>query len=100
MPLASTALIAGRPASVAGILISTFGRSTSHHSCLASATVAAVSWASRGSTSMETRPSRPLEASYTGRSTSAASRTSEVVIMRTASSVVTLRTARSSSWLL
>ena len=36
-----------------------FGRSTSHHSALASATVLSVSAARRGSTSIETRPSRP-----------------------------------------
>ena len=43
MPSASVAVIAGRPASVAGILMNRFGRSTSHHSALASATVRSVS---------------------------------------------------------
>ena len=43
MPSASVAVIAGTPSAVAGILMNMFGRSTSHHSCLASATVAAVS---------------------------------------------------------
>ena len=70
-------------------------RSTSHHSCLASATVSAVSWASRGSTSIETRPSTPADASYAGRITSQAQRTSYVVIMRPASSTATPRAARS-----
>ena len=47
-----------------------FGRSTIHHSARASAMVLAVSLATLGSTSSETRPSRPFVASYTGRSTS------------------------------
>src|SRR5690349_12937119 len=97
MPRPMTSVIAGRPAFVAGILIITFGRSTSQESCLASATVAPVLWARRGSTSMETRPSRPAVASYTGRRMSAAARTSAVVIIRTASSTVTPRSARSPS---
>jgi len=63
MPLPITSVIAGRPALVAGILISVLGRSTSHASCFASATVAVVSCARRGSTSMETRPSWPFVAS-------------------------------------
>ena len=49
----------GRPSWVAGILIITFGRSTSHQSARASAIVASVLCASRGSTSMLTRPSCP-----------------------------------------
>jgi hypothetical protein len=57
MPAASTAVIAGSPSTVAGILMNRLGRSTSHHSALASATVRAVSCAIRGSTSMDTRPS-------------------------------------------
>lgn len=77
--------------------MSVFGRSTSQASCLASATVAAVWCARRGSTSMETRPSWPSVLSKTGRRMSAASRTSAVVIMRMASSTVTLRVARSVS---
>ena len=52
MPAASTAVIAGTPSRVAGILMNAFGRSTSHASAFASAMVAAVSAASRGSTSM------------------------------------------------
>lgn len=73
MPLPMTSVIAGRPALVAGILMSVFGRSTSQASCLASATVALVLCARRGSTSMETRPSWPSVASKTGRRMSAAS---------------------------
>ncbi len=59
MPSASTAVIAGSPSWVAGILISVFGRSTIHHRALASAMVGAVLRARRGSTSIDTRPSRP-----------------------------------------
>ena len=58
IPSAMAAVIAGRPSRVAGILMYMFGRSTSHHSARASATVFSVSCASRGSTSSETRPSR------------------------------------------
>ncbi len=97
MPRPMTSAMAGMPASVAGILIRVFGRSTSQASCLASATVARVSCARRGSTSMDTRPSWPSVASKTGRRMSAASRTSAVVIIRIASSTVTLRAARSAS---
>jgi hypothetical protein len=57
MPSASTWLIAGSPSTVAGILMSTLGRSTAAARALASSTVLAVSCASRGSTSMDTRPS-------------------------------------------
>ena len=61
MPSEMACVIAGRPSSVAGILMNRFGRSTAHHSARASATVASVSRASRGSTSSETRPSlRPV----------------------------------------
>ena len=59
MPSASVSVIAGMPSRVAGILMNRLGRSTSHHSALASATVVGVSWASRGSTSIDTRPSTP-----------------------------------------
>lgn len=75
----------------------TLGRSTSHHSARASAIVASVLRARRGSTSIDTRPSTPRVASKTGRSTSAAQRMSNVVIARTASSTVTPRVARSRS---
>ena len=84
IPSARQAVIAGRPCLAAGILMNRLGRSTSHHSARASATVRSVSWAIRGSTSMDTRPSTPLVASYTGRSTSHACRTSDVVSSRSA----------------
>jgi hypothetical protein len=70
MPSARAAVIAGRPSTVAGILMNRLGRSTIHHSPRASAIVFAVSLAIRGSTSMETRPSTPPVMSYTGRNTS------------------------------
>src|SRR6478672_8026810 len=70
MPSPITAVMAGRPASVAGILISWLGRSTIFHSSIACRIVLSVSWASRGSTSMETRPSTPPDASHFGASTS------------------------------
>ena len=63
MPSASVRVIAGSPSSIAGILMYALGRSTSHHSARASATVASVLCAFRGSTSIETRPSTPLVAS-------------------------------------
>ena len=66
----------------------TFGRSTAAARALASSTVLAVSCASRGSTSIDTRPSWPPLASNTGRKTSHASRTSWVVRANTASSTV------------
>src|ERR687889_236262 len=40
MPRAMDVVMAGRPASVAGILMNRLGRSTSHHRCAASAAVA------------------------------------------------------------
>ena len=49
--------MAGRPSLVAGILISTLGRSTAAHSAWAEAMVPSVSLARSGSTSIETRPS-------------------------------------------
>ncbi len=55
-------VIAGRPGLVAGILISTLGRSTIFHRSAAWAVVPSVSMASPGSTSIETRPSTPLVA--------------------------------------
>jgi hypothetical protein len=76
IPSESVSVIAGSPARVAGILMNRLGRSTSHHSCLASATVGSVSSASRGSTSMETQPSTPCVASKAGRMTSQAQRMS------------------------
>ena len=70
IPSAMACVIAGSPSMVAGILMNRFGRSTIHHSARASAIVAAVFLASLGSTSSDTRPSRPSVRSYTGRSTS------------------------------
>ena len=63
MPLARVAVIAGRPSTVAGILIITFGRPTVSHSRTAVVSVAPVSRESRGSTSMDTRPSTAALAS-------------------------------------
>ena len=57
MPSASTCEMAGRPSTVAGILMRTLSRSTAAASSLAWSTVLPVSWASRGSTSIDTRPS-------------------------------------------
>jgi hypothetical protein len=63
MPSARHCAMAGSPALVAGILMKRLGRSTSHHSWRASATVFSVSWANLGSTSIDTRPSTPSLAS-------------------------------------
>ncbi len=97
MPSAITAVIAGRPASVAGILISRLGRSTIFHSSMACRIVLSVSCASRGSTSMETRPSTPSETSYCLASTSQASRTSSVVTVRMVASTSAPRSASSAT---
>jgi hypothetical protein len=95
-PRAMVLVIAGRPASVAGILMNRFGRSTSHHRWAASAAVASVSCARPGATSRETRPSVPVRWA-TGASRSHASRTSEAVMVRSASSTLTWRTASACS---
>ena len=58
-PAAVAAAMEVSPSLVAGILISTLGRSTSQFRPLASAVVRVESCAMRGSTSMETRPSLP-----------------------------------------
>ena len=63
MPSARAAVIAGRPSTVAGILMNRFGRSTVAQSRRAAAIVPSVSRASRGSTSIDTRPSEPSVAS-------------------------------------
>ena len=63
MPAANAAVMAGRPASVAGILTIRLGRSTIHQSKSASADVRRVSSARPGSTSIDTRPSIPSVAS-------------------------------------
>ena len=98
IPSARQAVIAGMLRLVAGILMNRLGRSTSRHSTRAWAMVASVSSASRGSTSIETRPSTPSVASYTGRSTSQASRTSVAVSSRSASVTPAPRAARSRIW--
>ena len=59
---------------------------TIFHSSTACEIVFSASWASRGSTSIETRPSTPSVASYTGAKRSHASRTSSVVRVKTTSS--------------
>ena len=60
-------------------------------------TVLSVSCASRGSTSMDTRPSTPSEASHCGRSTSHPSRTSSVVTVRIVASTSAPRSASSAT---
>jgi hypothetical protein len=72
--------MAGTPASVAGILTKTFGRPRRDQSCRARSIDAVVSPASAGSTSIEAKPSRPSAASWTRRSSSAASPTSATAI--------------------
>ena len=79
MPSAVSSSIAGSPSSVAGTLISKLGRSTIFASSSPRFTVAAVSYASSGSTSMLTRPSAPFDAWKVGRKRSQAARTSSVV---------------------
>ena len=97
MPWAIDVVIAARPSCVAGILINRLGRSTSHHRCAASAAVASVSRATPGDTSSDTRPSRPVRCA-TGASRSQASRTSAAVMVRSASSTLTFRTAIACTW--
>ncbi len=80
MPSLISVWNAGTPSGVPGTLIITFGRSISPHSRRASSCVPCVSSASSGDTSMLTNPSRPLVWSYTGRSTSQASRMSRTAI--------------------
>src|ERR671912_2338877 len=98
MPEPMTWVMAGRPSTVAGILMSTLGRSTAAARVRASSMVPAVSCASRGSTSIDTLPSRPPVASYTGRKTSQASLTSCVVSAKTASSTLLPESASSRTW--
>ena len=95
MPSPITAVIAGSPARVAGILISRLGRSTIFHRSLAWAMVASVSRARPGSTSIETRPSTPWVAAEVAASTSQALRTSSVVRALIASSTEESRAASS-----
>jgi hypothetical protein len=60
MPAPIVSVMASRPSMVAGILMRALGRSTLAQSCLAWAMVAAASWAKPGSTSIDTRPSKPF----------------------------------------
>ncbi len=78
IPLAIDSVIAGRPSSVAGILINALSRWTVSHRVRASAIVRSVSRASLGETSIDTLPSRG-SVWWTGASTSQALRTSSVV---------------------
>jgi hypothetical protein len=98
MPSAIASAMAGRPSTVAGILMSRFGRSTVSHSRFAIVVVRAVSRAAPGSTSIETRPSTPSVRSWTGRSTSHASRTSVVVRAKTVSSTSAPAAFSSATW--
>ena len=75
-----------------------FGRSTIFHNSTACAMVFSVSPASRGSTSMDTRPSTPSEASHSRASTSQALRTSSVVTVRMVASTSAPRSASSAIW--
>ena len=86
------------PSAVAGILIRAFGRSTVEASDRAASTVRRVSCASRGSTSIDTRPSTWSVASYTGMNTSQAERTSSVVISNTVVSTSAPRAASARTW--
>ena len=77
-PAARPARMAGKPSTVPGILIMTFGRSTAANKRCASETVRWVSRASAGETSSETKPSWPPLATYTGVNTSQAACTSAI----------------------
>ena len=66
IPAAMSAVIAGNPSIVAGTFIITFGRSTIDQSSWPASIVPAVSRARRGSTSILTRPSKPLLLENTG----------------------------------
>ena len=78
MPSAVSLRTATAPSVVPGTLIMTFGRDTVFQSRCASAIVAAESCAAAGETSIDTKPSWPFAASYTGRKMSHAARTSSV----------------------
>src|SRR6478752_8920782 len=78
IPSAIAAVMAGSPSLVAGILISTFERSTADQRARAEAMVPSVSLARSGSTSIETRPSA-LSSPASGAKMSQALRTSSVV---------------------
>ena len=62
-PLPIVAAIAGMPSAVAGIFTSRLGRAMRSCNRMAAAIVAAVSRASSGATSMDTKPSLPRELS-------------------------------------
>ena len=62
-PLPIVASIAGMPSAVAGIFTSRFGRAMRSCNRAAAAIVAAVSRASSGATSIDTKPSLPRELS-------------------------------------
>ncbi len=85
MPRAVSSVMASRPSTVAGTLIMTLGRLTVSHSIRPCSIVPWVSWASAGSTSIETRPSRPPEVLKRGRKMSQPRATSCVVMSTTAS---------------
>jgi hypothetical protein len=91
-------LTAGIPSAVAGTLTSRLGRSIRFTHSRASATVASVSRASSGSTSTDTNPSAPSDASHTGRSTSQARRMSSPMRDATISTGSASRAAISASW--
>ena len=63
LPSAVIAWIAGTPAAVAGTLTNRFGRAIRSCSARAAVTVAAVSWAISGATSIDANPSPPPLAS-------------------------------------
>ncbi|SII80508.1 Uncharacterised protein [Mycobacteroides abscessus subsp. abscessus] len=63
MPAPMVSAIADSPSSVAGILIIALGSPTRSHMIFAAVAVPAVSRASGGGTSIETRPSAPSVAS-------------------------------------
>ena len=98
IPSLVTWVIAASPSWVAGILTNRLSRSTALRNARAVPAVAPVSRASRGSTSMDTRPSLPAVCWYTGARTSQAARTSSVVMAKTAVSTSAPWSARSRSW--
>ena len=64
--------MAGSPSFVPGILMWRLGRPARAKSSFAAFTVSAVSWARRGDTSRDTKPSTPFVRAWTGRNRSAA----------------------------
>ena len=94
IPSLVTCVIAVRPSGVAGIFTNMLSRFTADRRARAMSAVAAASRASRGSTSMETRPSLAALCWYTGERTSQAARTSSVVTVKMAVSVLAPSSAR------